>query len=83
MSSSHQSVQRTKPLKGSFKNSQTLVCPECEKRTMELVGGPYTLSDGTFFEDLERWQCYSCHTILFDIPSARQIVESKKRLPKK
>ncbi|GEM_PF-2314868 len=78
MSSSHQSVQRTKPLKGGFKNSQTLVCPECEKPTMEIVDGPYTLPDGTFFEDLERRHCYSCNTILFDIPSARQIVESKK-----
>jgi hypothetical protein len=82
MSSSHQSVQRTKPSKSSFKNSQTIICPECEKPTMELVGGPHTLSDRTFFEDLERWHCYSCHTILFDIPAARQIVGSKKRFSK-
>jgi len=80
MSLSHQSVQRTKPLKNSLKKSQTIVCPECENQTMELVGGPYTLADGTFFEDLERWQCYSCHAILFDIPVAKQIVESKKNL---
>jgi len=50
---------------------------------MELVGGPHTLPDGTFFDDLERWQCYSCHTILFDIPAAKQIVESKNGLSKK
>jgi hypothetical protein len=78
MSLSHQSVQRIKPRKSSFKKSQLFVCPECENQTMELVGGPYTLADGTFFKELERWECYSCHTILFDIPAAKQIVESSK-----
>ena len=73
-----QSVQRNKLLKSNVPNSQTTVCPECEKRMMELVGGHYTLSDGTFFDDLERWQCYSCQTTLFDVPAAKQIVESKK-----
>lgn len=80
MSSSHQSGRRIKAPGTGRKNGRFLICPECEKQTMELVHGSYTLSDGTFFEDLERWHCNSCNTILFDIPATRQIVESAKDL---
>lgn len=78
MSSSHQSDQQNKSMPAQRKKAEPIVCPECKKQTMQFMAGAYTLSDGTFYDNLERWQCYSCGTVLFDIQATEQVVNSSK-----
>lgn len=73
MSSSPQSVRRTKRKVFISAEPRPLPCPQCGRLTMRRVQGPCTLQDETIIPDLERFQCGHCQANFFDEAAMRTI----------
>jgi len=81
MSSSLQSVRRTRGKALELKSPLALPCPACGNLSLKRVRGCCTLQDGTIVPDLERFQCSQCQANFFDDAAMHAIADFRQRAP--
>ncbi len=73
ISSYHQNGGSAKP---SEKPRMTIrTCPECGRKSMEIIRGDYLTPKGYLILDLERYQCLSCKAEMFDTEAMTRIIK--------
>lgn len=83
MSSSLQSVRRTRGKVLEVESLPVLPCPACGSLAMKRIRGGCALHDGTVVLDLDRFQCRQCWANFFDDAAMRAIADFRQSVPPK